>query len=331
MIEVIDPAQGTYQGYYKELLENAHEGSLYNALYSNAFKCYQIEYNSNQSFVDKSLLLIEDKLPLLALSYAQHELNELTQFSFFGNAVYLLENKNMSSTQRERAHKLLRKHIDELVASHPKMKIYVKDTSEQLGLLARLFLEKGADVKLKFTQVIDLRKSEEELKKDVRHSFHSLISWGDKNISTQLLESKNFTSKCLEGFRNLHISVAGRETRSEKSWRIQEQIIQENEAFALLGTLENKLETAALFHYSKSHCYYGVSASNRELFEKPLLHSLLWNAILHAKKLGCIYFELGEQYFVESDVVTKKDVNISTFKRGFGGEIHKYCEVTFQK
>jgi hypothetical protein len=108
MIEVIDPARDSYGSHYKALLEESSEGSLLNALYSNSFKNYQIEYNSSLQFQDKSLLLVEDKLPLLALSYAQNEKDGVLHFSFFGNSLYLIENKNMSATQKERAHKILR-------------------------------------------------------------------------------------------------------------------------------------------------------------------------------------------------------------------------------
>ena len=81
--------------------------------------------------------------------------------------------------------------------------------------------------------------------------------------------------------------------------------------------------SAGLFVCSETTCLYGVSASRRDLFEKPLFHSLMWVAILYAKKNKYQYFDVGEQLYPnhpQSIRPTRKELGISEFKAGFGGE-----------
>jgi lipid II:glycine glycyltransferase (peptidoglycan interpeptide bridge formation enzyme) len=137
----------------------------------------------------------------------------------------------------------------------------------------------------------------------------------------------------MEGFRLLHRQAAGRETRSRKTWDLEYEMVLQGEAFVVLAYLEQALVTAALFLYSPRYCYYGVSASNRDLFDKPLSHIVLWTAILHAKGLGCRFFEMGKQLYPgQGDPLpTQKELNISTFKRGFGGKTQIRLDVVWKR
>ena len=54
-----------------------------------------------------------------------------------------------------------------------------------------------------------------------------------------------------------------------------------------------------------------------------MFHSLMWLAILHTKKIGCSWFEVGDQLYPSDPSEkppTKKELGISEFKAGFGGK-----------
>ena len=51
----------------------------------------------------------------------------------------------------------------------------------------------------------------------------------------------------MEEFRNLHIQVSGRETRSITTWEKQFKMVLENEAFLALGCLDKKLVAELVF------------------------------------------------------------------------------------
>ena len=81
--------------------------------------------------------------------------------------------------------------------------------------ISRHLLSVGAKVRQRFTQVIDLEKSERDLKKDVRKSYSSLINWGLKELSITVHgKSNNITWDEMELFRQLHTKVSGRHTRT---------------------------------------------------------------------------------------------------------------------
>ena len=141
-------------------------------------------------------------------------------------------------------------------------------------------------------------------------------------MKPQIFDVSNITWQHMNEFRELHICEAGRETRSAESWRRQLEIVQAGEAFVIFGCIDNNLVSAGLFMHNKSNCYYGVSASHRDMFEKPLFHALMWTAIIHAKKIGCRWFEAGTQLFPnhpQDAPPCNKELGISKFKAGFGG------------
>jgi FemAB family protein len=202
-----------------------------------------------------------------------------------------------------------------------------------LSPVSRLLLDSGGKATARFSQIINLLVPETQLRSQLRKSYKSLINWGTKNLQLRLLDHTNVTAEAMEQFRQLHIAVAGRETRSKASWDLQLEMIRQREAFAVLGDLAGQLVTAALFVHSPKYCFYGVSASQREHFEKPLGHIVLWTAILQARKIGCHFFETGEQLFPQQGATppTPKELNISGFKKGFAGETHTRLEIIWKK
>ena len=93
------------------------------------------------------------------------------------------------------------------------------------------------------------------------------------------------------------------------------------------------------FDPPSSHLYITNNAARRDLIEKPMFHSLMWSAILHAKTLGCRWFEMGWQLFLNQAYLpsyltfadkppSKKELGISEFKAGFGGETRMFLDLT---
>ena len=146
----------------------------------------------------------------------------------------------------------------------------------------------------------------------------------------QVFDKSQLTWEHMEAFRQLHIREAGRKTRSEKSWRRQFEMVQAGEAFVILGEWNDRLVSAGFYFMNKTNCFYGSSASRRDLFDKPLFHALMWKAILHVKEIGCHWLEVGEQVFpsqTSESTPTLKELGISEFKAGFGGQTRMYLDV----
>ena len=168
-------------------------------------------------------------------------------------------------------------------------------------------------------------------KSAIRKSYKSLINWGLKELHPQIYDKDNITWNHIESFRELHIRVAKRETRTKSSWEKQFEMVKNGDAFIIFGKINEQLVSAGFFMINGSNCYYGVSASRRDLFHKPIFHALLWKAIIFSREIGCRWFELGEQSFLNHPLnprSTKKERAISEFKAGFGGFMKLYLDIT---
>ena len=179
-----------------------------------------------------------------------------------------------------------------------------------------------------FSVVIDLRNTHELLHQRIRKSYKSLINSGEKNLKINTFDYKNISDDIFSEFKELHIFVSGRRTRSDDSWKKQLEMIKNKEAFLITGSVDDKMITGSYYMYSDNVCYYGVSASIRELFDKPLSHALVWKAVMYAKETGCSFFEMGEQKYIgNSNDIDEKQIAISDFKAGFGGDIRVFIDI----
>jgi len=295
---------------------------------------YSREYASDSRFEDVSFLTEENGAPLMGVRAALREHPDgLQEISGFGRHIVFLEAQGLEPLQRDGAAGIVREELQNILQTHENATAIYLEHRPTLSPVSRLLLDSGAEAAATFSQIIDLSAPETQLRSQIRKSYKSLINWGTKNLKLRLLDHTNVTVEAMEQFRLLHVEVAGRETRSARTWELQLEMIRAREAFAIFGDMERQLVTAALFMHSPKYCLYGVSASKRELFEKPLSHAVLWMAILHAKKTGCRFFESGWQYFPKQGKPppTPKELNISAFKKGFGGETHVRLDVTWKK
>ena len=172
------------------------------------------------------------------------------------------------------------------------------------------------------TRIIDLSLSEVDLKSTLRKSYHSLINWGLNTMKIEIHDMSNIKWDLIESFRDLHIKEAKRETRSISTWKKQFEAISKGLAFCVTAKLHEELVSAAYFLCPDKICYYGSSASRRDLFDKPLSHAIIWEAILESKKKGAYMFNIGSTYeFKFNKLATCKEKNIAYFKEGFGGNL----------
>ena len=295
---------------------------------------YSREYARDSKFEDISFITEENGTPLMGVRAAIREHPDgRKEISGFGRHIGFIEAQKIDGPSRDGSAGMIREELQKVLLANENATAFHFEPRPTLSPVSRLLLDSGARATARFSQIINLLVPETQLRSQLRKSYKSLINWGTKNLQLRLLDHTNITAEAMEQFRRLHIEVAGRETRSKQSWDLQLEMIRQKEAFAVLGDLEGQLVTAALFIHSPKYCFYGVSASKRELFEKPLGHIVLWTAILQAKKIGCQFFESGDQFFPQQGATppTPKELNISGFKKGFGGETYPRLEIIWKK
>ena len=165
------------------------------------------------------------------------------------------------------------------------------------------------------TAYINLQSPLPEIKKNVRKSYKSLINWGYSNFEFKIISAENPNKELFIEFMKFHRKVAGKITRGDSSWLIQNSMIEASEAFALIGFYQNNLIAASLVNYSDFEAYYAVGVYDRDLMAKgiPIGHGLLFKSIEIAKNFGVKKFILGDV----STINSIKEENIAKFKSGF--------------
>ena len=182
----------------------------------------------------------------------------------------------------------------------------------------RRVMERGATTSVGHELWIDLSRPLEDIRLNIRKSFRPLISKGLKLWKTSLAYGQ-LEPGAFEAFRQFHIAVAGRETRSKLTWDLQEKMILDRQAFLVqLHDQTDRLVAGGLFHLSATEAFYGVGVYDRDLFDLPLGHVVQMKAIEQMKELGLKWYYVGSRpYPADSNAPSPKELSISHFKEGF--------------
>ena len=157
--------------------------------------------------------------------------------------------------------------------------------------------------------------SPEKYKAGIRKSYKSLINWGSKNLGILRVNRESGDFSLLEQFMNFHIKIAGRQTRSNESWKLQYDMAKAGVGEMTLAYLDEKLVAASFFADYVNTTHYFTGVYERELFDHGLSHYMVYDGICqsaargNSKKLTLEYFDT-----YESD---PKMCNIQFFKKGF--------------
>ena len=292
-------------------------------LYSENGITYCKAYFKDSSFEDKSFIIIENDNPLVGVILTIEKNKSENILSGFGRGIFYVENEN-NKISLKAARKKFKILFNEIWSSFDLKSILYNDfysISGTVSYLGQYLLDNGAIGNVSFPRIIDLNKSEEKIHSQLTKSCRNSVNWGLKNLDIDIINHQNLKEEYLDELRLLHRKEAGKETRSKSTWDIQYEMVKNNEAFIINGYLEDELVSSALFIHNFQCCLYGVSASRRDLFNKPISHAIVWEAILNAKKIGCRYFDFSVLAYGNNDIhtISDKEKNINVFKKSFGG------------
>ncbi len=171
------------------------------------------------------------------------------------------------------------------------------------------------------TQVIDLSKPEDQLFREIRNGHRNDIQRAEKIMSASVFDRTNITSDQFERYRLLHYKAAGRTTRPLSTFEMMHRWIQEGFAVLTCATLEGKDIGFTLTSVYKDGAYYSSGCNDLEFNDLPIGHLLQWRTMQWLKAHEIRHYEIGIQFYASQPhtIVSRKDWNISCFKRGFGG------------
>ncbi len=199
---------------------------------------------------------------------------------------------------------------------------FIPGVSESwFSLLNERAAEKGAQADFNEELYCDLTLSDEAYLPLIRDKYRSHIKKARKLWQVEV--KTTITDEELTAFQSLHLTVAGKRTRSDQSWQLQQKAVNAGAAFMVFAYANaekgsKKLIGAALFNCTHYMASYAVGAYDRALFDQPVSHIIHYQAIQHMKAQGMSWYYIGarcnkNEWMQPSD----KEWQIGHFKAGF--------------
>ncbi len=171
------------------------------------------------------------------------------------------------------------------------------------------------------TQLLNISLSLEDIKKEIRKGHKYDVNRGLKSFKIEIWNSENINNKVFEQYRLLHKKAAGKITRAAKTFEIMFEWIKNDNSILVSARLRDKFVGFGIVNIYKEFAYFQSACNDPDFKNIPITHALQWKTIEYLKNKGIQYYELGWQYSkgISFEVASKKELDISKFKRGFGG------------
>lgn len=170
------------------------------------------------------------------------------------------------------------------------------------------------------TQIIDLQKEEVILWTEVRKTYRRYINKGDYKI--RYYDHENITEDVIEEYKRIYELDAGKVTRNSEMYYHYYRFVKSGNGLVAIAEKNGETVAVLVITIYKDTSYYSSYGELEEKLEGvPVGHFLHWNTILELKRRGIKFHEMGEQVFgpTHYNNPEQKLINISNFKRGFGG------------
>jgi hypothetical protein len=298
---------------------------------------YQLHYHVLYHPVPLSFVVVDDRgewlgaVPLLLEERQNDEGRSWKELSTgIGSRDFPALRSGLGSHQAKKLVRLIVSTLDALAHQHDAARVVLKasplSAPQTCSPVAIGLLEAGFQFIPGHSQVVDLSKSRAELWSDVRKRYQPMINGA---IQHGLHVGFHFGSDCgcqlFDSYRNLHAKDAGRVTRAVETFDSQFEWIRTNRAALASASFQDGREVGfAYIICFKQKAYYMSGCADPDVAaEHNIGHALQWKAIETLQELGFRNYELGEQHFGPSFFfeASDKEVSISLFKRGMGGEL----------
>ena len=219
--------------------------------------------------------------------------------------------------------KLARFQYSPLLNNKPNYNYY-----ENFGYIEDITYPDWYIFKAKYSYIIDLIGSIDELYKGVRKSNKPHINKTRRETKCLILDKSNFSQSLFDSYVDLYYSVKGHR-RSLSAFSFDAIAIQEGFEVLIMCEYKNKLVGAVALHTYNKKARYNSSIQDPKI-DKLIFpnHFLLWQSILYLHKKEFKLFEIGEQVIANNFVkVSEKEKNLSHFKAGWGGVLVPWLKI----
>ena len=289
---------------------------------SNTFVQYQYIYNLSfeKKLYDFSIILFfKDKpIGLLPMFYFPSK-NSLSYFN--GNILTPSFVSNISDSVKNEIFIFILNYILKLknLFELKNIQFCFIDPFDKSSLYSSL--DKKFNLLENYDLYLDLSLSLEKIKKEIRKSYINIIH-KKKNILISVL-SNNEDKNIWSDFKNLHLEVSKKKTRSDDSWDEQFKNLCKKRSYFFYLYENNQLVAGSLFDITKDEAYYSVGAYSENAKKNNISHLIQYSAINFFKAKKIKWYYLGKYTSNLNNYNNKKDFSISFFKKGFSSLIVK--------
>jgi hypothetical protein len=314
---------------FKSQLDSFIATSLTNPIYSSQFCDYYRELG-HEPQENRSIIVGSPGKELVALLFSTPTQPGVKnhQISYFGLPSALLVSRTAAIEEVNGATHILLQELNNsnILVTNGRIRNphdFLIDTHAlRSNKIEKLFFS-DSKVTLKFDRILDLSRSPESVRSEYSKSARDAIK--NQSLDIKLISSESSQDAIeyeFESLKRLHFLSSGKLTRSERSWDLQLQMIQNGSGVIVSGSTEKKVMTSALFMINSDAAFYGVSASEPSQERDGLSHQLIDFAIREFPKLGIHNIWMGAQHSSVTVQVSKKEQQIEEFKSYFGGSLH---------
>lgn len=327
MHSVIETNDSAFSQYWDRLYRN---DPLQHPLYAQQNHRAMGQVPAEPQFTNRSFLVVSEDEPVFGCSLTMHTDEQGRKcMGYFGMEASTHVNRTSmqqsSNNFRPEAIRVLQQHINRLIDEiQPDSLDYLDPVS--CGIMSpvtEVLLEKGATPTVQKAQVIDLSLSQHSLSHNLRKSYRSYINWGRRNLAIEVISGSEFSAENSQLMRTLHRDKIARGNSGISNWNAFEELIRRGNAFLVQGSFSGELVASTLFVNTDKTCHYVLGDIQPQSPDRPFLHALVWEGILHSKRKGCSQFSLGRSPMAKSD-----ESLAEILSAGFGGESHTRLKVS---
>jgi len=329
MHAVIENSDSGFFGYWDKLYANDPvQNPIYMQQRADSLK---IEDSAAQ-FTDRSFLVMASEEPVFGCSLTLH-LDEQGRkcIGYFGREAS--SHINQSSIQvptnnfRPEVVRLLQAHIGQLIEEIQPHSIEYLDPvcCGVMSPITQVLLNHGGRPVPQRSQLIDISIAGRELHRNMSKRCRGMVEWGRRHLDIEIVHSG-----CFDVSTSDHpLSSNLEKVFTDNDKFIYESLVKRGNGFLMQGRYKNELVASSLFVHNNKTCHQVFAENKSGSLDRPVLHALIWEAMLHSKRASCSQFDFGSTaiWSLSKNSVKPDDFNASSF----GGERHVQLRTTLKR
>lgn len=251
-------------------------------------------------YSDRSFMVLGDEEPVFGCSLTLHTDEQGRRcLGYFGIEASTLVNRQSmhagSNSFSPDAGRLLQTHFCQLIESlRPDALDYLDPVACGLmSPLTQVLLERGGRPTVCESRLINLALSKRALLRLVSAPYRRLIDWGRNNLELDVLSG---SQAAVSQTRFEDLFLAG-ETPTELStlahWQTCHELMLKGQGYLVRARQRGFAPATAAFVHNSKTAYYVMDDTLLDDGHRPLLQSMVWQAIEHARDIGCSQFDMG--------------------------------------